>query len=177
MECPSLSDVRAIWEEDVPSVDGMRCSPLRDIYVSDTNAAEWRLAGEAVRANGWPSSYLRDGAAAPIPTDLAEPFASLTEEAGLLLWTIRIAPSFTINCNFFDETEIEFDFQPDEITEEQDFRALCEFMRTIGRALGKEVGVGFEHSGGPARLPRDMHYDPAIDAVVLDRSPHRSGNI
>jgi hypothetical protein len=47
------------------------------------------------------------------------------------------ASGILINCHFFSKEEIEFDIDPKDVTEQSDLDALCEFMRMVGKVVGK----------------------------------------
>jgi len=62
--------------------------------------------------------------------------------------------------------EIEFTFDPREITSQDSLDAVCGFMEAIGRALDRPVCLGIEGFPGD-RPPDDMRYEPARGQVVV----------
>jgi hypothetical protein len=158
VSCPRLSDVREYWESNEGA--------FLDIYVLSTTVDEWQQLIETVRGRAWPSSYYLDHEPAPMPSDVREIFAH--REVANCLWQIRPSSDLWINCNFFDQEEIEFSVDPREIDAQQHLDTMCEFISTIGRTLGKPVLACIE---GEPRAPAMMRYEPATDDVVASPGP------
>ncbi len=153
MAHPRLEDVRPDWAD--------YAGALLDIYIADTDIDDWRIPVEAVRQSGWQLTYSEDGEERSMPGDVEDVFAHCRNVA--LVWRIWPSEQISINCHFFVDPEMEFDANPREIQDHPAFDALCEFITTLGRAVGKPVLVGIEESrprGTPA-----LRYDPATDAV------------
>jgi hypothetical protein len=149
---PRLEDVRRYWVEDP--------SALLDIYVVETCLDDWRRAMDAVRQTGWRLFYSEDGEERSMPDDVEEVLARCPH----ILLQIWPSERVSINCHFFAGDEMEFDASPREIEDQTDFDALCEFITTLGRALGKPVLVGIEEPA-PRSATVALRYDPTADAV------------
>jgi hypothetical protein len=156
--CPRLSDVREYWESNEGA--------FLDIYVVSTTVDEWQNLIETLRGPAWPSSYYLDNEPAPMPSDVREIFAH--REVAHCLWQIRPSNDHSINCNFFDEKEIEFSVDPRDIDTQRHLHTMCDFISTIGRTLGKPVLVCIESEPRPPEL---MRYEPTIDEVVASQGP------
>jgi len=105
---------------------------LRDIYIVRTTLEDWRAVVSLVTAS--PYSATLDGEDASgisidVPALLAHPAAHLL--------SIRVG-RLDLNCHFFSEDEVEFDFVPNGLNEE-DLRSLLTFMSSLGRLTGKLV--------------------------------------
>ena len=142
---------------------------LRDIYVAGASVEDWQRVVEAIRAAGWPTSYLEDHETVSMPADVHDVFATLARTVAVL-WKVRITKTATVNDHFYGATEsdveIEFNIAPSEITDQPSLDAVCDFMRVVGRSAHRPVWVGVECSGSD-RPPADMHYDPATDSIRL----------
>ena len=109
---------------------------LRDIYVLNTSALEgnrWRnltpdLGGFA---------YSRDGKKAPLPTDVSLIFED-ADHSHLLRFNLG-GP--TINTHFFVEDEIEFDFDPREITSQSDLDLVLNFCASIAQNIERDIRI------------------------------------
>jgi hypothetical protein len=145
--------LRALWEQDEGAV--------RDIVIRDATVQEWQRVVTAIRRAGWAVDYREDAEPAPMPDDVRAVFAATGSRA--CRWRIQVGQRLWINCHFFDPAEIEFTFDPREVTNQQEMDSLCVFMRTVGRAVEKPVRVYVE--GFDPRPPSDMEYDPDEDAV------------
>jgi hypothetical protein len=155
--CPKWSDVQGAWK-----VDGA----LRDIYVHATTRLDWQQALDLVRERGWAASYSEDGKLVEMPTDVGEIFRRRGAEVGVL-WQITPSAGVRINSHLFDESEIEFDLDPKEIVGQVELDVVCEFVRSVGRALTKRVLVTEENS--PDWVV--MSYDPATNTFSETAPP------
>ena len=163
MSQPQWEPLRNLWAED----DGA----LIDVYVEGTVAEDWQAAVNAALA-AWPSSYCEDGEPAQLPS--AEEALTRSRARSCLL-RVALTPLINLNTHFFAADEVEFDFDPREVLDQDDLDQVCGFMRTVGRAIGKPVWLGIE--GGPPRPPANLRYDPADDSFSYpgDDDPSRHG--
>lgn len=156
MAVPDWKTLRGLWDLDPGA--------LRDIYVPAVTADDWQAVLEAVTSR-WPSSYLVDGVPGQLP-DARTFFADGREREAAHLLRVSVSPLINLNAHFFCEDEIEFDFDPRELLSDEDLTAVLDFMRVIGRAVGKPVLVSVESS---PHLSPELRYDPRDDEVaVLD---------
>jgi hypothetical protein len=126
---------------------------LRDIYVLDTDTADWDHLGSVLGASGLTLTFLLDGLPAPLPASLANHVAD-PHHAPLLL--VRLTDDFSVRCNFFTPGEIEFDFDPRCVQDQNNWETLLDFIARVGDGLGKPVLLTPEnHCGSPI-----MSYEP-----------------
>ncbi len=105
---------------------------LRDIYVVGTTLEDWRAVLSLVTAP--PYSATLDGKdASGISVDAP---ALLAHPAAHLL-SFRVG-RVDLCCHFFSEDEVEFDFVPNGLTED-DLSGLLTFMSSVARLTGKLV--------------------------------------
>jgi hypothetical protein len=86
---------------------------------------------------------------ATLPGDVGELFKRRDQEAPMLS---VLAQGVHLNCHFFDETEIEFDLDPRQVTGQPELDGLVAFMRTLAVAV-KKVAL---------MTPENMHDVPFI---------------
>jgi hypothetical protein len=139
---------------------------LRDVYVHDTNGADWQRVVDLVGAREWATSYEEDSSPVAMPVSVGEIFERATQRA--ILWQIEPARGIRVNCHFFHPAEIEFDLDPREVVDEAALHVVCDFVLSIGRVVQKRVVITEENS--PEWVI--MSYDPATDAVT--RTPFHS---
>ena len=158
MAAPSLEQLQEIWAAD----DGA----VFDIFVTDTTLQDWQAVVDAVRATTWPMTYGVDGVPVEMPSAVEEIFAHA--QKATILWSVTPVPGVAINCHFFGSDEIEFDFQPREIVNDEKLAALLAFITHVGRALGRLVGVTVEGDENPRPAKGHLHYEPRSDAMVAE---------
>ncbi|MDA8413163.1 MAG: hypothetical protein M0023_05170 [Desulfobacteraceae bacterium] len=108
----------------------------RDIYVFNTNVAIWQQFLDFLKSNNI-AHYFRGEEKVEQLNDLATFFKERAEHGSLIL-SIDIN-GVIFNCHFFTETEIDFDIDPKEITDETKAIGVFKFMETIGEALSLPV--------------------------------------
>ena len=150
MERLNWTDVRDDW---LPN-DG-----LRDIYVGSATLDDWQRVLDVVRARGWPATFSVNGGVTSMPTSV-EPIFELVGKT--ILWQFLPHPDVTVHGHFFAVDEIELDVDPREVVGQEQFDAVCEVVRVIGRALGKPVEVTVESAHSDVL----MRYDPSTDILV-----------
>ncbi len=110
---------------------------LKDIYILESNLIDWQQALNV--AFGYPITgfFVDRNPQSPIST--AQDIFSLRPNASPQL-NFDIG-GIDIACHFFDSTEIEFDFVPNQITSIREFESLTSFIERLGVACGKPVLV------------------------------------
>lgn len=108
----------------------------RDIYVLNTGLADWQLVIDLLKTDIYEPQFNVDGDKAIFPLSVDEIFMIRNEASSYLLFKVD---SIQLNCHFFIEAEIEFDFDPREIKSEFDAQRIFNFMRRLGVLLNKEV--------------------------------------
>jgi hypothetical protein len=113
-----------------------RDGSLRDIYVFATGPEDWRRLAEHVAVN-YPFRFSGAWWGQSFPESLSSLFSSGPES---VLTTLSIdVGSLILNCHFFAEDEIELDLDPAEVDTPAKLEVLFGFMRSLARALEKEV--------------------------------------
>ena len=129
---------------------------LPDGIVEATDSGDWQAALNLPAARGW---QVRS----PDGTRLED----LSVERLLAddqLHTIAIWPSRGVQINLFPRSlsSIDFDFSTREVVDQASFDVLCDFLRSLGRVVGKPVKVLFE--GTDLEI---LRYEPGSDGFVL----------
>ena len=135
---------------------------LRDLYVLDTDAAVWQEALDFLRAAGYPLTYSEDSVETELPTEVAVILRRRLEKHTMLSVDVQ---GIHIACHFFYAGEIEFDIDPREVSDEARFGHLCEFIRGVGKRLGRSVILTPEMCGG-REDEAIIRYLPADDRFV-----------
>lgn len=108
----------------------------RDIYVLDTTLSDWQVALDRLRQFEPAPIYRVDGEARAIPDRAEDAFETRASAVALLSFSIGKA---VLNCHFFAVDEIEFDLDPREIGDSDQFETLVGFMGLLGELTGKVV--------------------------------------
>jgi hypothetical protein len=128
------------WEE-IEEELLYRDGSVRDVYVLEGGPDDWKRLLEALPDSSWSYTFTWEGQPQPLPRTFSE--ARSREGTALLsidkngLW---------LNCHFFNETEIEFDFRPEEIKSPQVFERLHAFLSWLADLLQKDVIITPENT-------------------------------
>ncbi|RUV31809.1 hypothetical protein [Mesorhizobium sp. M7A.F.Ca.MR.148.00.0.0] len=106
----------------------------RDIYVLNTTEADWQGVWDILLAWTPPAKFSVSGKVESMPLGVE---AALESETGSLL-SFYVGP-IQLACHFFSAVEIEFDFDPRQVSGETEIEQLDRFMRLLGDATGKQV--------------------------------------
>jgi hypothetical protein len=113
-----------------------RDGSLRDIYILDCGLADWEIAAAFLDRE----YELRfDGAwtGGRFPSPIAGLFLRSASSAATLL-EISLG-EVILCCHFFSEEEIEFDLNPNAVTDIRKAEEVLNFMRGLAGATGKDV--------------------------------------
>jgi len=113
----------------------------RDIYVLDVGPEDWERLLRALPHSEWTVEYSWDGK----PEASPQVFAEARSKEGVALLSID-KNGFGLNCHFFDESEIEFDFRPEDIQGPEVFNRLDTFLNWMVDLLDKDVIVTSENT-------------------------------
>jgi hypothetical protein len=124
---------------DAFEVDGS----LRDLVVLATSLDDWQILFDELRTKNYDLTFVCGNShALPqgvdellLPRRLDDPCPSLSLRLG----------ANTLNCHFYQPDEIEFDIDPRDVTSEDNFLEITDFMRTIGKRLKKDVILAEEN--------------------------------
>ena len=126
------------------------------LFVQGTNLADWERFLRWVGSTDRRVTYLRGDEESSLPADLSPLFWD--EERDHLL---RIEfQGHTLLSFFFTEEEIELDIDSGAVQTAEQGQAILEFMREMGRALGKDV---LQTHGDPP--PVFFRYGAATDQI------------
>ncbi len=109
---------------------------LLDIYLFETDWADWEHLLNGLRTSDFCLSYFLDGKPAASPTDARQAFAD--REAFATCLSVGFG-GVIANTFFFTPLEIEFDIDPREITGQDKLDALIGFMSWLAARIGKEA--------------------------------------
>jgi len=108
----------------------------RDIYVFETTHVDWTRLLRWLGQSAYPVTYTQGGEQVELPLEAAEAFP-LAGQCDRLL-SVNVAGA-VLNAHFFDESEIEFDLDPREITSQHELDGLLGFLRGLANIVGKDA--------------------------------------
>ncbi|MBC2878357.1 MULTISPECIES: hypothetical protein [Streptomyces] len=153
------NDVRNLFDPDL-------MGELPYLTVPGTSAEDWQAVFDLVRSSGWEWEFRVGGVPAPLPP--AADVLSRPPDADSADLHVQPVPGVTVIFWLMSADEIDFDVDLRELQGQWGVDTLCAFLRTLGRRLGKPVGM----SGGGDYANPVLGYDPAADRVrVLETSP------
>ena len=115
----------------------------RDIYIVGSTIDDWQRILDALLDHSPPPLLYIDGAAAPFPPNAKAIFEQRRVSSPLLQVA---AGNVVLNCHFFDDEEVEFDLDPREVRDEEDLRAITDFMSRMANATGKATVLTHENT-------------------------------
>ncbi|MEU2560296.1 hypothetical protein ABZ626_13315 [Streptomyces longispororuber] len=151
-------DVSRFFDPDVMGA-------LPDLRVPDASVEDWQAVLVLVEARGWHCRYSEGETALPVPR--AE--TALSRPADAECPNLRVWPTADVLAifRFQDDDEIDFDVDLRELQGQERLDVFCDFLREIGRRLGKPVLMGPEGDHGHSVLGFDID----ADRVVLLAEP------
>jgi hypothetical protein len=136
-----------------------------DVVIRDTILDDWSLVVSLAAARAWQPEFHDEDQALPVPADLGVTFRPDREYRPMILMWPR--PDVVINFWMFAQQSIDFDFDLHDVQDQAGLDWLCEFVRIIGRQLGKDVEIMPEASEDPFLI-----YDAAGFASLGCRDGH-----
>lgn len=130
---------------------------LRNIYVLNTSEADWQAVWDILLEWTPPATFSVSGKIEPMPLGVE---TALESEIGCL-FSFYVGP-IQLACHFFSAVEIEFDFDPRQVSGETEIKQLDRFMRLLGDATGKQV-ILTQEDDQEAIIAR---YSPDLESVV-----------
>ena len=113
-----------------------------DIFIHDTSNANWQTWLIALRSWGYSLAFFVDSTPADTPSSRVE-MRDIRESASPTL--IVQVGNVDLRVKFFEETKIEIDFFPNDVSETA-FEGLCDFMRKCSDLLSKRVTMSVPSS-------------------------------
>ncbi|WP_088894212.1 hypothetical protein [Leptolyngbya ohadii] len=116
---------------------------LRDIYIQRTTLDNWNQFLRLVRATANYQYYV-DSEPEILPAIAADIFLTEKYPKLLSIWIAEVQ----LNCHFFSQKEIELDLDPRQITNEETFNQIKQFMEQLAKALGRSTRLTPENLPG-----------------------------
>ena len=151
------------WDAVRESFDPDLMGSLPDGCVPHTSAEDWQGLLDLVIARGWRFEYSVGDTVVPLPAAAAVLSRAVDSECpALRVWPYA---DMLMIFRFYAAEEIDFDLDLREIQGQERLDDFCEFLRTVGRHLGKPVLMGDE-SGRAAEHPV-LGYFVETDRVTI----------
>ena len=116
---------------------------LRDVYVLATTQRELEYFFDHVRPMIADGDFRLDGESSPLPDTYQEAMKRSRDSAA----TLSIpAGDGVVNCHFFDDSELELDFRPNDYQTAESWDALSSFLQGLADAMQREVIVTAENT-------------------------------
>jgi hypothetical protein len=131
-----------IIKENVYYEDGS----LRDIYVLNTSAEDWRKWTQLVNRKYKVSFYNGQTGQTTDKIDFKAVNAFWTGKTDFTNGAVIAIGNFTVNCHFFCADEFENDVCPREIHSPDSHHMLMEYLTDVSCQLGKKVLLTSENS-------------------------------
>jgi hypothetical protein len=144
------------WEEVRSAFDWD--GSWRDLYVLGTTRDDWQRLLDFLRSSGYALRFRHGGDELPLPDNLSGYFSGESEWTTLL--SVEVG-GVTLNAHFFTPEEVEFDIDPREVQTSERAEVVFDFMRRVGRALGKPIRLTPENMSELVLF----EYDPAADVL------------
>ncbi|MER5756816.1 hypothetical protein [Streptomyces sp. NPDC002088] len=138
---------------------------LPDLRVPDASVEDWQAVLDLVEARGWQCQYSEGETVLPVPR--AETVLSRPADAECP--NLRVWPTADVLAifRFHADDEIDFDVDLRELQGQERLDVFCDFLREIGRRLGKPVLMDPDSDYGHPVLGFDIE----ADRVVLLAEP------
>lgn len=115
---------------------------LRDFYIRNASRADWNAVLKRVSCNWQAHRFSVNGENRELPQSF-ETIEQLRASAIVPRLGVQVADAY-VNCHFFWDGEIEFEFQPEDFRTPERWAALCGFFQDIVDAVGKSGIVTHE---------------------------------
>ncbi|MET9087038.1 hypothetical protein ABZX77_35085 [Streptomyces sp. NPDC004237] len=157
-----------LWDDVKRFFDLELVGSLPDVRVPNASVEDWQEVLDLVAEQGWTCQYAEG------QTVLAVPRAEtvLSRPAGTEFPELRVWPTADVLAIFRFQADDEVDFDVDlrELQGQDRLDVFCDFLREIGRRLGKPVLMDPEGDYGHPVLGFDVQADRV---VLLANSPDR----
>nr|WP_322770105.1 hypothetical protein [Frankia sp. Cr1] len=159
-----------LWDDVREWFDPEENGSLPDVHVPDTTIADWQAVVDLVRSRGWAYEYSVDGRVVRLPHRVEDMLNRRNGRAGML--KVWLAPDVLAIFRPYVLERIDFDVDLRQLQGQDRLDVLCQFMRAIGRALGKPVVLTPE---GCDTVPL-IGYELRSDCVVVLAGVWSSGS-
>lgn len=110
---------------------------LRDLIVLETTIDDWETLYKELTTKGYDLSF-ECGDSDTFPRNVREIFGARGPDNPFPLLRLRLGAN-TLNTTFHCQDEIEFDLDPRDVSSQEEFLKLIDFMRVAGSLLKKDV--------------------------------------
>jgi hypothetical protein len=138
---------------------------LPDVCIEETSIADWQAVFDLVRDEGWAFEYSVGGDRVDLPA-LAEDMLDRPDDLCVELRVWPVADMLMI-FRLYSVSSVDFDVDLRELQGQDRLDVLCDFLRTVGRRLGKAVVMTPE---GSPNFPL-IGYEVDADRVVVLAAP------
>jgi hypothetical protein len=137
---------------------------LRDFYIRGANRADWDAVLRLVRSNRAAYRFMVDGNSQDLPPSF-DAIDKLRQKANPRL-SILLDGTY-LNCHFFWDEEIEFDFRTEDFRTPERWSALCRFFQEIVDVVGKSGVITYENAQDDV-IDR---FEPTVPSGVAETPP------
>jgi len=131
---------------------------LRDVYVLATTERELEAFFEYVRTMVTDGDFRLDGEPSPLPATYFD--AMMRGQDAAVTLSIP-AGEGVVNCHFFDGSELELDFSPNDYQTEASWDALSSFLQGLANSMRREVLVTAENTKECVHIRYEPQQKPA----------------
>ncbi|MFE3451973.1 hypothetical protein ACFXJ8_23940 [Nonomuraea sp. NPDC059194] len=154
-------DVKTLFD---PEINGA----LPDVVVEGTSVGDWQTVLDLIRLHGWKYAFSLSGEPSALPSaNEMVAAASAGETPTIKVWPV---PEILVIFRAYQAESIDFDVDLRELQGQERLNVLVDFLRVIGRCLGKSVLMSSEGFKGHP----DLGFDVDADRVVLMVDPRAS---
>ncbi len=118
---------------------------LRDLLIFEASEDIWDSLICAVSNSSYSSTFYLSDRVVQLPQTFAE--IKEIQELETTILSIDIGNRIKLNCHFFVSEEIEFDLDPKEMSNEEDYSCLVGFLSWLHNITKRSVVVS--HEGAP----------------------------
>jgi len=161
---------RVRWRDVKDWFDPTANGSAPDVIVVDTDLATWNRLFELISLRGWRREYHFRDRVQPLPVSAAELFG--VETAGWVR-SVWVWPDTGLEWIIrpWSVEEIVSDVDLHQIQGQDQLDVFCQFLQTVGAALGKRVEVYSEGTSIDDGHTPLLAYDPAYDQVQFLAGP------
>ncbi|MEU5888651.1 hypothetical protein ABZ835_17685 [Streptomyces sp. NPDC047461] len=149
-----------LWDDVKEHFDPYGTGSLPDLRIPYTSADGWQTLLDLVVERGWSHEY-REGAT-ELPLPRAVDVLARPPDAECPQLRVRPAENMLAIFHFLAEEEIDFDMDLRELQGQERLDLFCDFLRTVGRRLGKSVFMDPEGACGHPFLAFDTEADRVV---------------
>ncbi|MEU1890435.1 hypothetical protein [Streptomyces pristinaespiralis] len=154
-----------LWDEVKCFFDPDLMGSLPDVRVPGASVEDWQAILDLVAERGWECQYSEGETEVPLPR--AEVVLSRAADAECPSLRVRPTAEVLAIFRFHADDEVDFDVDLRELQGQERLDVFCDFLRAIGRRLGKPVLMDPEADYGHPVLG----FDVEADRVVLLAEP------